>query len=578
MLKVVFDNLGEYKKYAVLSPFFVLLEVLMNASIPFFMTKIIDQGILINSSHNIIRYGIVLFIAAGISLATGVISGYLATKASSCLAKNMRASMFKNITDFSFENMEKFKSGSLITRMTTDVQAVQMAFQMTIRMAIRSPLTLIFCFIMSFRLSRDLAPTFVIIIPLIGIGMGLIIKGAYPIFEKVFKITDKLNTDVSENLSAIRVVKSFVKEGKEIKKFNEVSDDLQNNYIKASKLLAFANPLMNFSTYLMAILIAWLGSHFIVAGKMTTGALTGLVTYAIQIQISLLMLSMILVQITIARNSIRRINEVIATRPSIVSPDDPIKEVKNGEIIFDDVFFSYSGDLDKSVLKNINLKINSGDYVGMIGPTGSGKSTLISLIARLFDPTSGTVYVGGEDLRDYDLPALRDQVSVVLQKNQLFTGTLRENLKWAGDDLTDEELKEALYIASCDDFIDPEKDLDMKVQRGGTNFSGGQRQRISIARSILKNPKILIMDDSTSALDNKTEEKIISSLNKLRPDMTKILISQKIKSLKNTDYTLVLDLGEIESIGRHEELIEKSPIYREINETQESDGDFDAEE
>lgn len=578
MLKVIFDNLGEYKKYAVLSPFFVLLEVLMNASIPFFMTKIIDQGILVNSSQNIIKYGIILFIAAGISLATGVISGYLATKASSGLAKNMRASMFKNITDFSFENMDEFKSGSLITRMTTDVQSVQMAFQMTIRMAIRSPLTLIFCFIMSFRLSRDLAPTFVIIIPLIGIGMGLIIKGAYPIFEKVFKITDKLNTDVSENLSAIRVVKSFVKEEKEIQKFNEVSDDLQNNYIKASKLLAFANPLMNFSTYLMTILIAWLGSHFIVAGNMTTGALTGLVTYAIQIQISLLMLSMILVQITIARNSIRRINEVIATKPSIVSPEKSVKEVKNGEIVFDDVFFSYSGDLDKSVLKNINLKINPGDYVGMIGPTGSGKSTLISLIARLFDPTSGTVYVGGEDVRDYDLESLRDQVSVVLQKNQLFTGTLRENLKWAGDDLTDEELKEALYIASCDDFIDPEKDLDMKVQRGGTNFSGGQRQRISIARSILKNPKILIMDDSTSALDNKTEEKIISSLNKLRPDMTKILISQKIKSLKNTDYTLVLDLGEIESIGRHEELIEKSPIYREINETQESDGDFDAEE
>lgn len=578
MLKVVFDNLGEYKKYAMLSPFFVLLEVLMNASIPFFMTKIIDQGILINSSSNIIRYGIILFIVAGISLATGVISGYLATKASSGLAKNMRASMFKNITDFSFENMDKFKSGSLITRMTTDVQSVQMAFQMTIRMAIRSPLTLIFCFIMSFRLSRDLAPTFVIIIPIIGIGMGLIIKGAYPIFEKVFKITDKLNTDVSENLSAIRVVKSFVKEDKEIQKFNEVSDDLQNNYIKAAKLLAFSSPLMNFSTYLMTILIAWLGSHFIVADKMTTGALTGLVTYAIQIQISLLMLSMILVQITIARNSIRRINEVIGTRPSIVSPENPIKEVKNGEIVFDDVFFSYSGDLDKSVLKNINLRIKTGDYVGMIGPTGSGKSTLISLIARLFDPTRGRVYVGGEDVSDYDLADLRDQVSLVLQKNQLFTGTLRENLKWAGDDLTDEDLREALYIASCDDFIDPEKDLDMKVQRGGTNFSGGQRQRISIARSILKNPKILIMDDSTSALDNKTEEKIISSLNKLRPDMTKILISQKIKSLKNTDYTLVLDLGEIESIGRHEELIEKSPIYREINETQESDGDFDAEE
>ena len=578
MLKVIFDNLGEYKKYALLSPFFVLLEVLMNAAIPFFMTKIIDEGILKNSSKNIIHFGIILFIAAGISLATGIISGYMATKASSGLAKNMRYSMFQNITNFSFENMDKFKRGTLITRMTTDVQMVQMAFQMTIRMAIRSPLTLIFCFIMSFKLSRELAPTFVIIIPLIALGMGYIIKGAYPIFEKVFKITDKLNTNVSENLSAIRVVKSFVKEDKEIKKFDHISDDLKNNYIKASKLLALSNPLMNFSTYLMTILIAWLGSHFIVAGNMSTGALTGLVTYAIQIQISLLMLSMILVQITIARNSIRRINEVIETKPSIISPENSLKDVKNGEIVFDHVNFSYSGDLEKSVLKNINLKINSGDYVGIIGPTGSGKSTLISLIARLFDTTSGNVIVAGENVKNYDLVSLRDEVSVVLQKNQLFTGTLRENLKWANENLSDDDLKEALYIASCDDFIDVEKDLDMMVQRGGTNFSGGQRQRISLARSILKNPKILIMDDSTSALDNKTEEKIIESLNNLRPDMTKILISQKIKSLKNTDYTLVIDRGEIESIGKHTELIEKSPIYKEINETQESDGDFDAKE
>ncbi|MBS4881582.1 MAG: ABC transporter ATP-binding protein [Peptoniphilus harei] len=576
MLKIIFDNLGEYKKYALLSPFFVLLEVLMNAAIPFFMTKIIDEGILKNSSENIIHYGLILFVVAGISLATGIISGYMATKASSGLAKNMRYSMFQNITNFSFKNMDKFKRGTLITRMTTDVQMVQMAFQMTIRMAIRSPLTLIFCFIMSFKLSRELAPTFVIIIPLIALGMGYIIKGAYPIFERVFKITDKLNTDVSENLSAIRVVKSFVKEDKEIKKFDNISDDLKNNYIKAAKLLALSNPLMNFSTYLMTILIAWLGSHFIVAGNMSTGALTGLVTYAIQIQISLLMLSMILVQITIARNSIRRINDVIATKPSIVSPENSVKDVKDGEIIFDHVYFSYSGDLEKSVLKNINLKINSGDYVGIIGPTGSGKSTLISLIARLFDTTSGNVIVAGENVKNYDLVSLRDEVSVVLQKNQLFTGTLRENLKWANENLSDDDLKEALYIASCDDFIDVEKDLDMMVQRGGTNFSGGQKQRISLARSLLKNPKILIMDDSTSALDNKTEEKIIESLNNLRPDMTKILISQKIKSLKNTDYTLVMDLGEIESIGKHAELIEKSPIYREINETQESDGDFDA--
>ena len=578
MLKVVFDNLGEYKKYAILSPFFVLIEVLMNAAIPFFMTKIIDEGILKNARENIIHYGLILFVVAGISLATGIISGYLATKASSGLAKNMRYSMFENITNFSFENMDKFKRGTLITRMTTDVQMVQMAFQMTIRMAIRSPLTLIFCFIMSFKLSPELAPTFVIIIPLIALGMGYIIKGAYPIFERVFKITDKLNTAVSENLSAIRVVKSFAREDKEIKKFNDISDELQNNYIKASKLLALSNPLMSFSTYLMTILIAWLGSHYIVAGNMSTGALTGLVTYAIQIQISLLMLSMILVQITIARNSIRRINEVIETKPSIVSPENSVKVVKNGEIIFDQVYFSYSGDLGKAVLKNINLKINSGDYVGIIGPTGSGKSTLISLIARLFDTTRGDVYVGGENVKNYHLISLRDEVSVVLQKNQLFTGTLRENLKWANENLSDDDLKEALCIASCDDFIDVEKDLDMMVQRGGTNFSGGQRQRISIARSLLKNPKILIMDDSTSALDNKTEEKIIESLNNLRPDMTKILISQKIKSLKNTDYTLVIDRGEIESIGKHAELIEKSPIYREINETQESDGDFDAKE
>lgn len=578
MLKVISDNLGEYKKQALLSPFFVLLEVLMNAMIPFFMTKIIDEGILNNSRENIIRYGIILLIIAAISLGTGVMSGYLATKASSGLSKNMRSAMFYNITNFSFENMDKFKRGSLITRMTTDVQMVQMAFQMTIRMAIRSPLTIIFCFIMSFKLSKDLAPTFVIIIPLISIGMGIIIKKAYPIFEKVFKITDKLNTDVSENLSAIRVVKSFVKEDKEIKKFNNISDELQDNYVRASKLLALANPLMNFSTYLMTILIAWLGSHLIVSGNMSTGALTGLITYAIQIQISLMMLSIILVQITIARNSIKRIDEVISTTPEIVSPKNPIKEIKNGEIIFDDVYFSYSKDIDKSVLKNINLKIKSSDYVGIIGPTGSGKTTLINLVARLFDTTSGDVLVAGENVKDYDLKSLRDEVSVVLQKNQLFTGTLRENLKWARDDLSDEDLKEALYIASCDDFINPEKDLDMKVQRGGTNFSGGQKQRISIARSILKNPKILIMDDSTSALDNKTEEKIIKSLNKLRPDMTKILISQKIKSLKNTDYIIVMDKGEIESIGTHKELIVKSSIYREINETQESDGDFDAKE
>ncbi len=556
-MKVIFDNLGEYKRHALLSPFFVLLEVLMNAAIPFYMTKIIDEGILKNSSEHTIKYGIILLVFATISISAGIISGYLATKASSGLAKNMRYSMFDNITKFSFENMDKFKRGTLITRMTTDVQMVQMAFQMTIRMAIRSPLTLIFCFIMSFKLSKELAPTFVIIIPLISIGMGLIIKGAYPIFEKVFKITDKLNTDVSENLSAIRVVKSFVKEDKEIRKFNDISDELQNNYIKASKLLAFSNPLMNFSTYLMTILIAWLGSHYIVAGNMSTGALTGLVTYAIQIQISLMMLSMILVQITIARNSIRRINEVIETTPSIVSPENPVKNVKNGEIIFDHVYFSYSKDLDKSVLKNINLKINSGDYVGIIGPTGSGKSTLISLIARLFDAGSGAVYVAGENVKDYDLVSLRDEVSVVLQKNQLFTGTLRENLKWANENLSDDDLKEALYIASCDDFIDVEKDLDMAVQRAGTNFSGGQKQRIAIGQALIINPEFLIIDEGVSALDVSIQAQILNLIKSLQKEynFTCLFISHDLNVISYLcDRIGVLYKGELVDLFKTEEL------------------------
>lgn len=576
MLKVIFDNIGEYKKFALLSPLFVLLEVASNIAITFFMTKIIDLGIMKGSTADVIRYGILLLILAAFSLFTGIASGYLATKASAGLSKNMRYAMFDNITNFSFENIDQFKRGSLITRMTTDVQMVQMAFQVSTRMAIRAPLTLIMALIMSAKLSKELVPNFLVIFVIITIGMTYIITGAYPIFERVFKTTDKLNTDVSENLAAIRVVKSFVKEDKEINKFNLISESLKDDYMRASKLLAMSNPLMNFSTYLMVLLIAWFGAHLIVGGRMTTGALTGLITYAIQIQISLMMLSMILVQITIARNSLRRINEVIYTESSLTSPDNAITEIKDGSVAFEGVSFSYVNDLDKCALKDINLNINSGDYVGIIGPTGSSKTTLVNLIARLYDADLGSVKVAGIDVKNYDLKALRDSVSVVLQKNQLFTGTVRENLLWANENLTDEELKKALYIASCDDFLDPNKDLDKEVQAGGANFSGGQKQRLCIARAILKKPKILILDDSTSALDNQTETKIMNAITKFRPDMTKILISQKIKSLKNTDYTIVLDNGEIENIGKHEELLKKSAIYSEINSVQEKDSDFDA--
>lgn len=576
MLNIIFDNIGEYKKFALLSPLFVLLEVASNTAITYYMTKIIDLGIMKGSREDVIRYGIFLLFLAAFSLFTGIASGYLATKASAGLSKNMRYAMFDNITNFSFENIDKFKRGSLITRMTTDVQMVQMAFQVSTRMAIRAPLTLIMAIVMSLRLSRDLVPSFFIILVIISIGMTYIITGAYPIFERVFKTTDKLNTDVSENLAAIRVVKSFVKEDKEIDKFNSISESLKDDYVKASKLLAMSNPLMNFSTYLMVLLIAWFGAHLITGGKMTTGALTGLITYAIQIQMSLMMLSMILVQITIARNSLRRIDEVITTKSDITSPDNAVTEIKDGSVKFEDVSFSYVNDLEKCSLKNINLDIKSGDYVGLIGPTGSSKTTLVNLIARLYDADLGTVKVAGVDVKNYDLKALRDSVSIVLQKNQLFTGTVRDNLLWANEDLSDEELKNALYIASCDDFLDPDKDLDKEVQAGGANFSGGQKQRLCIARAILKEPKILILDDSTSALDNQTETKIMSAITKFRPDMTKILISQKIKSLKNTDYTIVLDNGEIENIGKHEELLKTSPIYSEINSVQEKDSDFDA--
>lgn len=578
MFKTFFPYFGQYKKYAILTPILVIIEVFMNIAIPYLMSLLIDRGILGYSKDQILKIGIILIIATLISLFSGITSGITATRASAGLAKNLRFNMFKNICNFSFRNLDEFKKGSIVTRMSTDVQYVQMAMQMSTRIAVRAPLTLLFAFIMSFRLQSHLAIYFVLIIPIISLGMAYITRRAYPIFQRVFKITDDLNTMVSENLLGIRVVKSYVREDKERENFNHISQKMFRNYRLVSRLIALSGPLMQFSTYLMSLIIAWLGSHFIVRGTMSTGALTSMITYSIQIQISLLILSMVIVQLTIAKNASQRIMEVINTSSDILNPIEPIKEVVDGSVEFKNVNFSYNDDPNKLVLKDINLKISSGDYVGIIGPTGSSKSTLVQLIPRLYDVYSGSVLVGGIDVKEYDLKSLRDEVSFVLQHNVLFSGTLRENLKWADENLTDEKMLSALKVSNALDFINAKDGLDTIVERGGTNFSGGQKQRLCIARAILKNPKVLIMDDCTSALDNSTESSIINSINTLNPHLTKILISQRVNSLKNCDYIIVLNEGKIENIGSHENLIKSSEIYREIYESQQKGGDFDVKE
>ena len=578
MFKTFFPYFGQYKKYAILTPILVIIEVFMNIAIPYLMSLLIDRGILGYSKDQILKIGIILIIATLISLFSGITSGITATRASAGLAKNLRFNMFKNICNFSFRNLDEFKKGSIVTRMSTDVQYVQMAMQMSTRIAVRAPLTLLFAFIMSFRLQSHLAIYFVLIIPIISLGMAYITRRAYPIFQRVFKITDDLNTMVSENLLGIRVVKSYVREDKERENFNHISQKMFRNYRLVARLIALSGPLMQFSTYLMSLIIAWLGSHFIVRGTMSTGALTSMITYSIQIQISLLILSMVIVQLTIAKNASQRIMEVINTSSDILNPIEPIKEVVDGSVEFKNVNFSYNDDPNKLVLKDINLKISSGDYVGIIGPTGSSKSTLVQLIPRLYDVYSGSVLVGGIDVKEYDLKSLRDEVSFVLQHNVLFSGTLRENLKWADENLNDEKMLKALKVSNALDFINAKDGLDTIVERGGTNFSGGQKQRLCIARAILKNPKVLIMDDCTSALDNSTESSIINSINTLNPHLTKILISQRVNSLKNCDYIIVLNEGKIENIGSHENLIKASEIYREIYESQQKGGDFDVKE
>ena len=575
MIKKLARYIKGYKKESILTPIFVMLEVIMEVLIPFLMADLIDKGIDGGNIPLIIKPGVALLIGAFISLFFGALAGKTAATASAGFAKNLRKGMFYNIQDFSFSNVDKFSNSSLITRLTTDVTNVQMSYQMIIRNAARSPLMLIFALTAAFGISSKLSLIFLTMIPVLGIGLYLIIKNAFPIFERVFKSYDNLNRIVQENLSGIRVVKSFIREEHEIDKFSKTSEEISKDFIKAEKLLAFNMPLMQFSVYSCMLLLSWFGARAVVASGnnpalgLSTGQLMSLITYTMQILMSLMMLSMVLVMITISKASARRIVEVLDEQADIKNPSSPVYEVENGDIEFENVNFKYSDSADKLCLENINIKIKSGETMGIIGGTGSSKTTLVQLIPRLYDVSSGAVKVAGIDVRNYDIESLRKSVSMVLQKNVLFSGTIKENLKWGNPDATDEEIKEACSIAQADGFIEsfPDK-YETYIEQGGTNVSGGQKQRLCIARALLSNPKVLILDDSTSAVDTKTDSHIRKELLSSMPNTTKIIIGQRISSISEADKILVMDDGKIVDYGTHEELIKSSSIYREVYESQ----------
>ena len=565
MIKKLANCIGEYKKATILTPIFVSFECAFDIIIPFLMAFLIDNGINKNDVKTIIFIGIILIICSFIAMFCGVKSGKYAARATSGFAKNLRKKMYYNVQDFSFANIDKFSTSSIVTRHTTDINNVQMAFQMIIRMAIRSPLMLIFSLIMAFVINIKLALIFLISIPLLGFGLYWIATSAHPIFEKAIKIYDKLNNTVEENVRGIRVVKSFVTEDKEINKFGETSNEIYNQFYKAEKLVALNNPLMQITVSLIIVLLSWFGGKQIISGNLTTGEFTSLISYAMQILISLMILSMVLVMIMISRASAERIVEILDEKSDLTSKENAIKEVKNGSIKFENVNFSYVKDEKKLCLKNVNINIKSGETVGIIGGTGSSKTTLVQLIPRLFDTTTGIVKVGGINVKDYDLNTLRNQVAMVLQKNVLFSGTIKENLRWGNENATDEEIVNACIQAQADEFISSfPNGYDTYIEQGGSNVSGGQKQRLCIARALLKNPKILILDDSTSAVDTKTDSLIRKAFKENIPNTTKIIIAQRISSIEDADKIIVLDNGTINAIGTHEELLASNDIYKDV--------------
>ena len=565
MIKKLAKSIREYKKDTILTPVFMIGEVFMEMLIPFLLGKLIDNGINESNLKVILILGVVLIFVALFSLFFGTTAGRRAARASSGFAKNLRQDLYEKVQKFSFYNIDKFSTSSIVTRLTTDVTNVKEAFMSIIRGAVRSPLTIIFSFIMAFITNPRIALIFLCVAPILGYLLIFIAKKAHPIFERVFNTYDTLNNVVQEDVKGIRVVKSFVQEDYEVQKFEKVSDDIYKDFSRAEAILAFNNPLMQLAIYIIITFLSWFGAKFIVAGNMTTGEITSLITYAMSILNSLMMLSMVFVMITIASESAKRIVEILDEVPDVDNPENPIMEVKDGSINFNNVSFSYIKDKNKLCLKDINLNINSGETVGIIGGTGSSKTTLVNLISRLYDVTKGELKVGGVNVKDYDLKVLRDSVSVVLQKNELFTGTIKENLRWGNKEASDEEIVEACKLAQADSFIQGfSNKYDTYIEEGGTNVSGGQKQRLCIARALLKKPKILILDDSTSAVDTKTDSLIRNAFRDKIPNTTKIIISQRISSVEDSDKIIVLDKGEINGIGTHKELLEKNEIYKDV--------------
>lgn len=565
-------SIREFKIESLQTALYAGLEVVMEIIVPFLMASIIDKGIYGGNLTVLAKLGIAMVICVLLGMLFGLLAGAKAAKAATGFARNLRQDMYFHIQGFSFSNIDKFSSAGLVTRLTTDITNMQNAYQMIIRIAVRAPLLLIFSLFMSFTISVKLALVFLVMIPILGGGLALIVHKAHPIFEKVFNTYDYLNSVVQENLSGIRVVKSFVREEHEKEKFNRVSTDLYNKFLKAESYVSLNAPLMQFVVYTCLILVFWLGARIIVLSggvDLTTGQLTSLITYAMQIMISLMMLSMVLVIITIAQSSCERIVEVLDEKSDITNPVNPDKEVKDGSIRFENVDFGYYKNKDIYALDNINLDIPSGATVGIIGGTGSGKSSLVQLIPRLYDATHGKVFVGGKDVKTYDIETLRDNVAMVLQKNVLFSGTIKENLRWGDENATDEAIVHACKLAQADEFIQtfPNK-YSTYIEQGGTNVSGGQRQRLCIARALLKKPKILILDDSTSAVDTKTDALIRKAFREEIPDTTKIIIAQRISSVEDADMIIVMDNDRIDSIGTHDELLKNNKIYQEVYKSQ----------
>ena len=577
MLKTLASHIKEYKKPSIMTPCFMILEVAMEMIIPLLMASIIDDGVEAGNLSHIFLMGGVMILVALVSLFSGIMGGRLAAKAATGFSRNLRKAMYENIQTFSFANIDKFSTAGLITRLTTDVNNIQMAYQMILRMCFRAPISLVCAMAMSFFISPKLACVYLVAVIILGSCLAILVPKAHKYFSQAFPKYDDMNASVQENISAIRVVKAFVREDYEKVRFTTTSENISQMFTKAEKILAFNGPLMQLSSYGCIIIISWLGAKMIVGGELSTGNLMSLLTYCMNILMNLMMLSMIFVMMTMSAASAKRICEVLNEESTIKNPENPVYELPDGSITFEHVTFRYNDHAERPVLDDVNLTIKSGETIGIIGGTGSSKSSLVNLISRLYDVNEGRVLVGGLDVREYDMDTLRDQVSVVLQKNVLFSGTIYENLRWGDANATDEECQRACRLACADEFIERFPDgYNTRIEQGGSNVSGGQKQRLCIARALLKKPKILILDDSTSAVDTATDAKIRKAFAEEIPNTTKLIIAQRISSVQHADHIIVLNDGIVNGFGTHEELLENNAIYREVYEAQTSgSGDFD---